>query len=194
MFHKLNRTNLNVFSAKVASAALLMAAVTLTSAPSYASTQGTLGATSQGSVQITVSIPSRVQISGLTDIAFTDVELGSQVSRAQNNCVWSNTATKGYTITATGSGTGGAFTLSSGQLAPITYGVQWAQTSGQTSGTALIPSAASAGFVSTALLPTCIAAPSSSSSLIVTVAASQLETMVSSTNYTGTLTLLVNPS
>ena len=174
-------------------AAALLGLTALAATPAAAATNGALGATSTGSVQITVSVPSRVQITGLSDISFANAEPNAQALIAQNNCVWSNTATKGYTITATGSGTGGAFTLASGALTPVTYAVQWNQSSGQTSGTALVASTASSGFVSTAAVPTCATTPSSTSSLIVTIAQSQLQAMPSLTSYTGTLTLLVNP-
>lgn len=172
---------------------LLGAASTLVATPAMAATQGTLGATSTGTVAISVTVPSRVQITGLTDITFNNVEPNVQASASQSNCVWSNTATKGYTITATGDGTGGAFTLKSGSLTPIAYGVQWNQSSGQSSGTALTAATASSGFVSTATLPACVSAPSATSSLVVTIAPAQLENMASQTAYTGTLTLLVSP-
>src|SRR6478735_622858 len=86
-------------------AAALLGLTALAATPAAAATNGALGATSTGSVQITVSVPSRVQITGLTDISFANAEPNAQALSAQNNCVWSNTATKGYTITATGSGT-----------------------------------------------------------------------------------------
>lgn len=173
---------------------LIGAASTMIAAPAIAApTQGTLGATSTGSVTITVQVPSRVQITGLTDIAFGSVEPNVQAVSSQSNCVWSNTATKGYTITASGSGTAGAFTLASGSLTPIAYAVQWNQSTGQTSGTALTAATASSGFVSTATLPTCLTSPTTTSSLIVTIAPAQLENMASLTTYTGTLTLLVSP-
>lgn len=173
---------------------LLFGASALITAPALAApTQGTLGATSTGSVTITVQVPSRVQITGLTDIAFGSVEPNVQAVSSQSNCVWSNTATKGYTITASGSGSNGAFTLASGTLAPVSYAVQWNQATGQSSGTALTAATASTGFVSTATLPTCLASPTTTSSLIVTIAPSQLATMASLTTYTGTLTLLVSP-
>ncbi|WP_380785317.1 hypothetical protein [Sphingomonas sp. R86521] len=173
----------------------LGAASTLVAAPALAApTQGTLGATSTGTVTITVQVPSRVQITGLTDVAFGSVEPNAQAVSSQSNCVWSNTATKGYTITASGSGTAGAFTLTSGVLAPVSYAVQWNQTTGQSSGTALAPAAVSTGFVSTATVPTCLTGPTTTSSLIVTIAPTQLATMASLTTYTGTLTLLVSPA
>lgn len=169
-----------------------IAAVTI-AAPALAATQGTLGATSTGNVTITVSVPSRVQITGLTDVAFTNVDPSTTATNAQSNCVWSNTATKGYTITATGSGTSGAFTLASGALAPVNYSVQWNQSTGQSTGTALTAASVSGTFNSTATTPTCATAPATSSSLIVSISSAQLLTMASLTTYTGTLTLLVSP-
>ena len=160
---------------------------------SAAPTQGTLGATSTGSITINVSVPSRVQITGLSDVNFTNVDPAVTATNAQSNCVWSNTATKGYTITASGSGTAGAFTLGSGVLTPVAYTVQWNQSTGQSSGTALTPATASSTFNSTATTPTCLTAPATSSSLVVSIASAQLLNMASLTTYTGTLTLLVSP-
>ena len=183
MFFKPNRAGL-------AAAGLACAAM---AAPASAATQGSLGATSTGNITITVSVPSRVQITGLTDVAFTNVDPTATATNAQSNCVWSNTATKGYTITATGSGTSGAFTLASGSLTPVSYSVQWNQSTGQTSGTALTASTASSTFNSTATTPTCTTAPATSSSLVVSISSAQLLNMASLTTYTGTLTLLVSP-
>ena len=67
----------------------------LTSGVSQAATQGSLGATSSGSVSIGASVPNRVQISGLTDVSFTNQDPASAAASAQNVCVWSNTSTKG---------------------------------------------------------------------------------------------------
>ena len=173
--------------------ALAGIACAVAATPATAATQGTLGATSTGNITITVSVPSRVQITGLTDVAFTNVDPTTTATNAQSNCVWSNTATKGYTITATGSGTSGAFTLASGALTPVVYSVQWNQSTGQSSGTALTAATASGTFNSTATTPTCSTAPATSSSLIVSISSTQLLSMASLTIYTGTLTLLVSP-
>jgi hypothetical protein len=171
----------------------LCASLLFAAAPAAAATQGTLGATSTGSVTITVSVPNRAQISGLSDISFVNADPTATATNAQSNCVWSNTATKGYSITATGSGTSGAFTLSSGALTPVPYTVQWNQSAAQTAGTALSAAVALSGLVSTATRPTCASAPTTTSSLIVSIAAADLQNMVSSTSYTGTLSLLVAP-
>lgn len=160
--------------------------------PAGASTQGSLGATSTGSVTITASVANRAQITGLTDVAFTNVDPASAATASQSNCVWSNTATKGYSITATGSGTSGAFTLANGSLS-VPYSVQWSASAGQNSGTALTAGTALAGMTSTAANPTCSTGAATTSSLIISIAASNLQGMTSATSYTGSLTLLVTP-
>ena len=157
-----------------------------------AATQGTLGATSTGTVAISASVPARARITGLADVAFTNQDPGPAASNAQNVCVWSNTATKAYTITATGSGTANAFTLSNGTTT-VPYSVEWAATSGQTSGTALTTGTASASQTSTATHQTCATAPTTSASLIVGITTANLGTMSAGSSYTGTLTLLVTP-
>jgi hypothetical protein len=173
--------------------ALVTLAMLSTAGVANASTQGTLGATSSGSVTITATVPNRAQITGLADVAFTNVDPATTATNAQNVCVWSNTSTKGYTITASGSGTGGAFTLSSAALPTIPYSVQWNASSGQSSGTALTSGTASASLTTTATKPTCSSAPTTTSSLIVSIAATDLQSMVATASYTGTLTLLVTP-
>ena len=92
------------------SAAVMVAAIASTAA--QAATPGTLGATSTGTVVITASVPARARISGLSDVGFVLQDPNTAASNAQNVCVWSNTSTKGYTVTATGSGATNAFTLS----------------------------------------------------------------------------------
>src|SRR5579884_2119537 len=129
-------------------AAVCVAGLLVTTA-AQAATQGSLGATSTGSVSIGASVPNRVQLSGLVDVSFANQDPATPALSAQNVCVWSNTSTKGYNVTATGSGTANAFTLSSGALT-VPYSVQWSQSSGQTSGTALATGTALTGLKSTA--------------------------------------------
>jgi hypothetical protein len=167
-------------------------AVTTLGGTANAATQGTLGATSTGTVSISASVPNRVRISGLSDVAFTNVDPSVDASNAQNVCVWSNTATKGYRITATGSGAANAFTLSNAALT-VPYSVEWAASSGQTSGSALTSGTALTGLTSTATNSGCASGPSSSASLVVKILTANLQTMNAATSYTGTLTLLVAP-
>ena len=157
-----------------------------------AATQGSLGATSTGSVSISASIANRVRISGLSDVAFTNADPSVDASNAQNVCVWSNTSTKGYRVTASGSGTAGAFTLANASLT-VPYAVEWSASSGQSTGSTLTNGVAFTGLTSTATNANCASGPSSSASLIVKILSSDLQTMQASTSYSGTLTLLVAP-
>jgi hypothetical protein len=168
------------------------AALTLTNQAAQAATNGTLGATSTGTLVITATVPNRARITGLTDVTFTNADPSTAASNAQNVCVWSNTATKGYSINATGSGAANAFTLAAGALT-VPYSVQWNQSSGQTSGTALTTGTALGSQVSTATSNNCATGPATTSSLIVTIASADLVTMAAATSYTGTLTLVVTP-
>jgi len=158
-----------------------------------AASQGTLGANSTGSVVINASVATRVQITGLGDVTFSSVDPGSAASNNQSVCVWSNTATKGYNITATGDGASSAFTLASASLPVVPYTVEWAGSTGQTSGTALTKSTALTGLTSAATRAGCSSGPSSSASLIVKMAAADLQSMTAGATYTGTLTLVVAP-
>lgn len=166
--------------------------VALTAMPALAATQGTVGATSTGSVTITASVPNRARITGLTDVSFLNQDPGVAAASAQNVCVWSNTATKAYTITASGSGSANAFTLAAG-ASTVPYSVEWASTAGQTSGTALSTGTASASLISAATHQTCTSGPSASASLVIRMSTADLGTMSAGSNYTGTLTLLITP-
>ena len=169
------------------------AASLLLTGPALAATQGSFGATSTGSVNINASVPGRVRISGLTDVTFSNVDPSVAAIDAQSVCVWSNTSTRGYSITATGSGAASAFTLSSGALPVVPYTVAWAPTSGQTTGTGLTAGAALTGQTSTAINADCSAGPSASASLVVSVGSSTLQSMTAGVTYNGTLTLVVAP-
>lgn len=181
----------NLFS-RLAGASLASLALFGATGTATASTQGSLGTTSTGSVSISASVPSRVRISGLSDVAFTNVDPSVDASNAQNVCVWSNTSTRGYRLTATGSGTDNAFTLANAALT-VPYTVEWSGSSGQTSGTALSSGTALTGLTSTATNANCASGPAASASLIVKIGSASLQTMDASTSYTGTLTLLVAP-
>ena len=164
----------------------------LASSAAEAATQGSLGATSTGSISIGASVPNRVQISGLSDVSFANQDPATAALSAQNICVWSNTSTKGYNVTASGSGTANAFTLANGALT-TPYTVEWAQTSGQSSGTALATGTALTGQKSTATNALCASGPASTASLIVKMSTTSLQSMQAATTYTGTLTLVVAP-
>lgn len=134
-----------------------------------------------------------VQITGLSDVNFgTIANLSVDDVNAQSICVFSDTATKGYQITATGSGSSGAFTLSASGGRRLAYDVQWNQQSGQSSGTQLTSKSTLTGQVTTATAATCSSAPSKTASLIVIERASVLSSAPAA-SYSGNLTLLIGP-
>jgi hypothetical protein len=134
----------------------------------------------------------KVQITKLTDVAFgTITDLTVDAVRSQNVCVYSNTATKGYNVRATGSGTGSAFTLTSGTHL-LAYEVQWSSSSGQSSGTSLTAGTTLTGLKSTATSATCTSGPLTTASLIVLIRTATLSS-ATATAYSGTLTLLIGP-
>lgn len=97
-----------------------------------AAQQGTLGPTSTGSVNISLTIPALVQISGLTDIALGTVNGPFPATGSTPACIYSNNSGN-YTVTVTGSGTGGAFTVSGPSPATtstIAYTATWTAGSG----------------------------------------------------------------
>ena len=135
-----------------------------------------------------------VDISKLQDVTFTSLDPTADATRAQSICVFSNSFFGGYNVTARGSGSASAFTLSAGGSIPVLpYAVQWSQSSGATSGTALTPSVPLTGQRSTATLPTCLLGPSTTASLIVILRATNLQAALTGVTYTGTLSLTIAP-
>jgi hypothetical protein len=165
----------------------------ISTAPSHAATQGSIGPTSTGTVTINATINALVQISDLSDLTFTGLTGAATAQQTDNVCVWSNTSSKSYTIKATGNGTANAFTLASGTNAAIPYSVAWANTAGATSGTTLTTNVASTAFTSTATLPLCNLGASPTSTLFVSIGATDQAAMVANAAYTGVLTLVVTP-
>jgi hypothetical protein len=134
---------------------------------------------------------NKVRITKLVDIAFgTIANLGADAVRSESVCLFADTNTNGYNVTATGTGTGGAFELSGpGSMA---YDVQWSSSSGQSSGTQLVPNVPLTGQVSSATQQTCGTGPATSASLVVILRAAALSSAGAGT-YSGTLTVLIGP-
>lgn len=144
---------------------------------------------------------AKVRLTGLTDLAFgTIADLTTDAALSENVCVYSNSATNGYHVTATGTGTGGAFTLASltaktgpnGIAHTLAFDVAWNSASGQSSGTLLSPNVPLTGQVSTAKQQTCNSGPATTASLIIILRAAALSS-ARADDYQGTVTLVVGP-
>lgn len=88
--------------------------LSLLSMGSIAATDGTLGATSTGSVNITATIDDLVNISRLDDLDMGSLS-PSNLTATEAFCIYRN-GTGAYQITATGSGTGGSFAVTDGSI------------------------------------------------------------------------------
>ena len=77
-----------------------------------APTQGTLGSTSTGDVQLYLFLASSIQISSLNDLDFDFVTAGADKSVAESFCVYSNSDVGTYKITTSSqNGTDGGYAM-----------------------------------------------------------------------------------
>lgn len=129
-----------------------------------------------------------VQISKLSDVGFGTISnIQSDQVRSQSVCAFSGLLGGGYNISASGSGSGGAFTLSNGSTT-LPYEVQWSTTAGQTSGTALTAGATLSGQT---MVLSCPVFQTTNASLIVILRGTALGSATAG-NYNGSLTLILS--
>ena len=133
------------------------------------------------------------RISGLADINFGSIVNAVDQTSSQSVIVCSyknNPQNLPYSVTATGSGTGSAFQVSSG-AAVLPFDVQWADTAGQAGGTLLQPGTPAGGFANGATGFSC-PTQGANASLTVTIRSADIAAAPAGT-YTGTLQLLIAP-
>jgi hypothetical protein len=129
-----------------------------------------------------------VQVSGLSDVSFGAITgFGADLVRSQSICAYSGLLGGRYTVTASGSGTGGAFTLSNG-AARLPYEVQWSTSAGQSSGTNLSANSPQSGQT---MLLSCPVLQATNASLIVILRSTALSSATAG-NYSGTLTVILS--
>lgn len=135
----------------------------------------------------------KVRITGLSDVSFgTITGFAMDSVRSQSICVYSKSPpADNYRVTASGSGSGGAFDLSSGSNT-LPYEVQWSDTSGQTSGSQLAPNQALTAQHSTAQKDDCTNGPATTASLIIILRSGAVAGAIAG-SYTGSLTLVIAP-
>jgi hypothetical protein len=167
------------------------AALLLAANAAEAAEQGSMGATSSGSITITVSIGTQASVSGVKDIAFASTAPVAGARASEDICLWSNSAAGAYTITASGSGSGGAFQLTNDERG-LGYSVAWVPLSGQVSGDPLASGPAGTNLQAAATRSDC-ASGTGSVSLVVAMDPAQLATTEPSAPYTGSLMLMVAP-
>ena len=134
-----------------------------------------------------------VRIGGLADVNFGTIPATVDQTNRQDVVVCSyrnNPQNRDYSVTAIGSGSGGAFQLSSG-AGTLAYDVQWADSPGQTGGTMLQPGVAAPGFANGANGFDCPGMPNTAS-LTVTIRAADLASARAGA-YSGSLQITIVP-
>ena len=141
----------------------------------------------------------QVRISKLSDVSLAPANITVDAVASQSICIFRNAGSGGipggYSVTASGSGPGSAFSLQAAGVTPrLPYSVLWNDSAGQTSGTALSPGAVSLGHITTQTASqNCSSGPSTSASLIIQVLTGDLQAAVGGVTYSGTLTLAIAP-
>ena len=145
-----------------------------------AATQGELGASSQGSINISLTVKPMVRVSKLQDIVLSTVQ-GNVAAGSSPLCVFTNGAAE-YGVQAIGSGPAEAFLLTS-DAGQVSYQVELIENAQRTR---LHANTASDSHRA-GLDPSC---SGNNAQIAITIS----DTEVAPATYTGTLTLLVTPS
>lgn len=147
-----------------------------------------------GAMSATPAHAQQVRITGLTDVSFGTIVAAGDQSISQNVCAYSSQGFfggAGYSVRATGSGSGGAFLLASGASA-LPYEVQWADSPNQTGGTSLTAGSLTTGFGNSAVFQTCFLQAQGTASLTVIIRAAQISAATAG-NYSGVLQITIVP-
>jgi hypothetical protein len=133
------------------------------------------------------------RIGGLADVDFGTIPGIADQSKSQTIVVCSyrnKPQGLGYSVIASGTGSGGAFSLAAG-AGTLPYDVQWADSASQTGGRMLQAGVPASGFGNAANGFDCPAQPDTAS-LTVTIRAADLASAQAGT-YTGSLQLTIVP-
>lgn len=160
--------------------------------PTWSATQGVLGDKSLSTINVSADFAGTALINNLSDMVFTSVNPVSSMTNQENVCVFANSLLGGtYSITATGSGAGNAFTVSNG-VSTVPYTVSWAPTFNAPSGTALTSGVALPGQ-NTGILSSICLLGITNSTLFVNFSTTALQNAAAGT-FTGILTLVITPA
>ena len=184
------------FKAKFIFLSLIGSVFALSSA--NAATQGTLGLTSTGSANISVTKSVQAQISDLTDMTLSNWSIGQgAVTLYSNVCIYSSTGS--YKVTASGDGLLNAFTIGTG-LNLIPYSVKWNSAGAgslDNTGSSLLSSIQSSSFNNAnTSSANCSGGgvANDTARVVISISALAMDAAASSnTPYTGTLTMLITP-
>lgn len=150
---------------------------------------GVLGPTSTGDTDLSLSVPNLVKITGVADLNMGTYSGSGPLVTSDDVCVFTNDASGAYKVTARGSGTSFAFTLTDTNSHTMNYTVRWNDLSTVISLAADTASSTRAGGNTTS--QNC--SGGNSAQFEVTLTASALLSKPAGT-YTGVLTLIIEPA
>ena len=163
----------------------------------FSATDGTLGNDSTGTVDITVVKPAQARITGMTDMSIPSWVIGDgDQALFTNVCIYSTSGD--YTVTASGSGTASAFTLTDGlgatALHVVPYSVAWNDAGAGalgTGGTALTATTPADFSNASVVSATCATGSPSGPNARINIAMTEANLVQLAS---GTLTVLVAPN
>lgn len=157
----------------------------------WAATDGNLDTISQGTFNVTLTIPGQVRLSGLVDFDFGIYTLNTgALEDNQDLCVWTNTNAGNYQVTASGDGAGSAFTMTNGSN-EIPFEVWWNDVTGTASNEQLTPAVAKVQTGANTQTDDC-SVGGDSANLQVKISASNLISQPNG-SYSGNVALLIEP-
>lgn len=140
-------------------------------------------------VTLSITIPTVIRISDINDLVLGTFDGVNDLVASDSVCIYKNGGSL-YGITASGSGSGGAFTLSNGaSLAP--YSVTWQDNVGNLVLAPGVQAGARGNAVTTST--TCNGGASNNATFTVRITAADLMSAVQPGLYSGVLTLMVVP-
>ncbi len=156
-----------------------------------AATDGTLGLTSTGTSEISISKGDVVQISKVTDVTFGQWITGDGSQEGLGEaCVYSTTGA--YSIKASSGSGGVAFQLDDGANNKLNYAVTWVDTQDGNNEIGLENNVTTAESLSSSDSSACTATGGTNANFRISIAELDLDSAAVG-NYTDTLTLLVVP-
>ena len=156
--------------------------------PSFAASDGSIGATSTGSANISLSLGKISRIRNMADASFASYPGSGDLSFNQNVNISVNYASGGYRVTGSGSGAGGAFTIADGSNV-IPYEVKFNDEVGVSGNVALSSGSALTGQTG-AVKP--ISSTTNDANYAIKLAEADI-LAVDAGSYSGTISLVVAP-
>lgn len=158
-----------------------------------AASDGSLGPTSTGSFSVSITVPTRVMISKMDDLAFGTWTASGDMAQDDDVCVYTSDATGRYKVTLTGNGPSGEFQVDDGNSNIASYQVWWNDEKGTVNGVQVSSGTALASQTTACTSnSSCSGCGSNSANFKVKFTSAELSSAIAG-SYTGTLSIVVEP-